>query len=521
MTHTGPEAHGTARRGGRSVGRCGAPLSVIAAAASAAVLAAVLGTTTTSVAVGGPLVWSPCVASSTEYECAHLVVPMDRHDPDGATFTLRVARHRSTGSPDRRIGTLVYLPGGPGGAGAEEINGEWLSLPEQVRERFDLVSWDPRGTGGTTPAPRLCVVPTDRSNPYRVGPIDWRTVGDQSRRATAQWEAACEARNAAIVAHLGTNENVSDLDTLRAALGENALTLWGVSFGTRIGAVYALTYPARVRAMLLDGPLDPSSGWPPPAYYAAAGANSFGWVTRYFPAAGRQFQQVLAEVARHPVRLSRDLWIDRFTVPMYVYRDTWDQTLYARIAERVGQLHDAVYAAGAVRDAARQAVRLHMGGVMAEGYAGATSVVAAATYCLDVSARPTVDELLPLTRRTERRYGAYAAAGVLSSAVDCHGFTFAPDPIPLVAAGSGPSVPLLVFGSTDDPRTPGAGIDALRDAFPGARSVTYRGSQHVIWTSILSACVTRPGSAFLLSGEVPLRDATCANTYEKPGVLVD
>lgn len=521
MTHVGRAVEDGGRRSRQSGGRAGVVTAVTTAAAATVLLTTMLGATTPSVAAGGTLAWSPCGASQTEYECTQLVVPMDRRLPGGATFTLRVARHRSTGSPAQRIGTLVYLPGGPGGAGAEGINGEWLSLPEQVRARFDLVSWDPRGTGSTTPAPNLCAVPTDRRNPYRTGPIDWADVGNQGRAATSRFEAACEARNASIAAHLGTNETVSDLEALRAALGEEQLSFWGVSFGTRIGAVYALTYPERVRAMLLDGPMDPSSGWPPPFYYSPAGAKGFAWVERYFPEARVQFDQVLAEVTSHPVRLATGLWIDRFTVPMYAYWDESDQSMYAKIAARVGQLHDAVFGTGAARRAARQQVRLHLGGVVAQGYAGMTSIVAAATYCVDVDARPTVEQLLPLTRRTDRRYGPYAAAGVLNSAVSCHGFSFAPDPIPLATEGSGPSVPLLVFGSTDDPRTPGQGIRALRDAFPGARSVTYRGSQHVIWTSIPSPCVTRPGIAFLLSGTVPPRNATCANTYQKPGTMVD
>ncbi len=123
--------------------------------------------------------------------------------------------------------------------------------------------------------------------------MNWAAWGAESRRQEPAFEASCQASNATIIGHLGTNENVSDLEALRLALGEEQLSFWGVSFGTRIGAVYAQTHPERVRAMLLDGPIDPTSGWPPSSYYSPAGVHAFSWVGRYFPTAGRQFEQVL------------------------------------------------------------------------------------------------------------------------------------------------------------------------------------------------------------------------------------
>ncbi len=268
------------------------------------------------------------------FECASLSVPVDRHDPNGRSLTLAVARHSSTGSPQQRIGTLVFIPGGPGDSGVDLLPRLWFVLPETLKQRFDLVTWDPRGTGTAASALNPCPYPRSTGNAYRTGPVNWAAWGAESRRQEAAFEASCQASNATIIGHLGTNENVADLEALRLALGEDRLSFWGVSFGTRIGAVYAQTHPERVRAMLLDGPIDPTSGWPPSSYYAPAGVHAFSWVARYFPTAGRQFEQVLAEVTRHPVRLGTDLWIDRYTVPAFIYWQTANQGTYASVAER-------------------------------------------------------------------------------------------------------------------------------------------------------------------------------------------
>jgi pimeloyl-ACP methyl ester carboxylesterase len=494
----------------------------IASVAAAATVVACL-TVGAPRAQADPLTWGPCVTPISDVDCAYLTVPMDRRDPGGPTFRVAVARHKSTGSAEKRIGTLVFIPGGPGGSGVSQIGWVWMSLPLELRDRFDLVSWDPRGTGNTTPAAEPCLASDEYSvsgKAYRTGPIDWAAYSTQGRAYMTNYEVACEAANRQIAPHLGSNANASDLDAIRRALGEEQLTLWGVSFGTRIGAVYAQTYPEHVRSMLLDGPMNPSSGWPPPEYNAPAGAKAFEWVARYFPAAGRQFRQVLDHVTRHPVNLGDGVWVDRYSAPQYIYADTGVQERYSSIARRIDQLHDAVFATGEAQRAAQQAVRLHLSGAVAGAYTGEVTIVGLATFCLDTAARPTVEERQPLAQRMFREYGAFEGGRVMSPTMSCYGFSFPPDPIPLAADGSGPALPTLVYGSSQDPFTPGPGITALRKAFPGARSVTYRGTQHMVWTVIQSSCVTRPGIDFLLPAQEPSSDSTCANTYRKPGSMV-
>jgi pimeloyl-ACP methyl ester carboxylesterase len=288
MAHT--DGVDVSREGGRSRSTLVPHLPAVIALTAAALIAAMMGAPAPTVAATGTLQWAPCTDSLlADFQCTQMHVPMDRREPTGPQFTLLAGRHASTGSATERIGTLVFIPGGPGDSGVSMLPGLWYVLPEELKRRFDLVTWDPRGAGGTTPALRPCAYPRDGANPYRTGAVNWRSWGNEARAQASEFEAACQVENAAIIAHLGTNENASDLDALRAALGEDRLSFWAVSFGTRIGAVYALTFPDRVRAMLLDGPMDPTSGWMPAEYYSPAGVKGFQWVARYFPTAGRQF----------------------------------------------------------------------------------------------------------------------------------------------------------------------------------------------------------------------------------------
>lgn len=92
--------------------------------------------------------WKPCVQGSP-FDCATAKVPLDYDDPGGRTIELAVVKRKATG-PGQRIGTLFFNPGGPGGPGTVQMPQNYESFPREVRERFDIVSWDPRGIGNST-----------------------------------------------------------------------------------------------------------------------------------------------------------------------------------------------------------------------------------------------------------------------------------------------------------------------------------------------------------------------------------
>lgn len=207
-----------------------------------------------------PLEWSPC-PESAGFECATAKVPLDHREPAGRTIELAVVKRKATG-PGTRIGTVFFNPGGPGGAGTEALPVWYDLFPEQVRQRFDVVSWDPRGVGAST-AVRCFGTPEES--------VDWQQripsgfpVGEQEQRtwiaAYADLGRRCEQRDPQLLRHVSTTDTARDLDRLRQAVGDPQLNYLGVSYGSFLGAVYANLFPAKVRAMVLDGNIDPV-GW--------------------------------------------------------------------------------------------------------------------------------------------------------------------------------------------------------------------------------------------------------------------
>jgi pimeloyl-ACP methyl ester carboxylesterase len=182
------------------------------------------------------LAWAACTeVSLQDLECATLIAPKDYSNPARGNFSLAVVRQKATGSASERIGTLFFNPGGPGESGVSLAPPFAAALPADLRKYFDFVTWDPRGVV------RSAGLAGCSSGTYTlppVGPVDW-------------------------------NATVRDLDRLREAVGDQELTYWGTSYGTRIGYVYAHDYPDRVRAMLLSSPISPNATWPSFALGAA------------------------------------------------------------------------------------------------------------------------------------------------------------------------------------------------------------------------------------------------------------
>ena len=200
--------------------------------------------------VGGwdpePLTWETCGSA----ECATLVVPLDHTDPGGPTIEMAVALLRAAAEP--RIGVLVMNPGGPGGSGIEML--EWMGpamANPDVLGRFDLVGFDPRGSGASTTV--SCIDDFDDKIMVLGSETGLREVVADAEELVA----SCLERSGDLVHHVGTNAVARDIDLLRRAMGEEQISYLGYSYGTRLGAVYAALFGDRVRAMVLDGPVDP------------------------------------------------------------------------------------------------------------------------------------------------------------------------------------------------------------------------------------------------------------------------
>jgi pimeloyl-ACP methyl ester carboxylesterase len=197
--------------------------------------------------------WRPC---GHGFQCARLLVPFDYQRPAWRRFSLPVIRLAATG-PGTRIGSLVVNPGGPGGSGVQYALQARSQVSAAVRARFDVVGFDPRGVGGSTPAVH-CLSDARLDRFFATSD----TPGNTAQRAVVVSESklfarGCERQSGALLPYVGTANAARDMDVLRAALGDVKLTYLGKSYGTYLGTWYAQLFPAHVRALVLDGAVDP------------------------------------------------------------------------------------------------------------------------------------------------------------------------------------------------------------------------------------------------------------------------
>jgi pimeloyl-ACP methyl ester carboxylesterase len=493
----------------------GIGLRRVMAGTAALAVVVTLGTASTPSAAAsqGQIDWGPCTyapLAGTAVECGRLTVPLDRNDPSGPTVSLMVARHPSEGTADERIGSLLFNPGGPGGSGLQAIHEAWLRLPASVRDRFDLVTWDPRGVGESTPAPADCPLP-EFSVPVTYPP-DLAAIGTAFTSGMAPVMAACEAANAELASHLGTNESVADLEHLRQAVGDEKLSYLGWSYGTRLGMDYALTYPDRVRAMVLDSPMSPTTDVSSTVEAGLAGTQAFTVFARAYPMVAGMFRAVRAALRVHPLVLSKTLSLDAYSATQYVELLAATEEWFPTLAVQIATMHTAVFGKGAAQASAKHDLDVGLGAAFTNTEPRGWWV-GPATFCLDSPGRPTVASLLPVARLLEQEVSPEAAISAVTIAGECAGFSFAPDPVPSAAPGAGPAVPMMIVGSSRDGRTPGAWIQRMADVFPEARTITYRGSQHAVWGAVGSSCVDRPLARFMVTGTVAATDRVCPSTY--------
>lgn len=199
-----------------------------------------------------PLTWRPCPENAT-IDCATLTLPVDYDKPNGDTFDMAVARSKAS-DPRKRIGVVFTNPGGPGISGVDFVmfvapNVQFFA---PYRERFDIISFDPRGVGRSRPlkcAPEPLALPDDRSAASLAAYFD-----GLGRR----YAKACLQQDGAFVTKLSTNNVARDMEMLRRALGERKVTYAAGSYGSQLGAVYASLFPQRLRAMALDAGIDPA-----------------------------------------------------------------------------------------------------------------------------------------------------------------------------------------------------------------------------------------------------------------------
>ena len=259
-------------------------LTVVGALTAALVLAAGAGATAAppGVASGGAAAhgagrpsavsWTPC-PDKPSFDCATVTVPVDWADLLGPTVDLALARSRAT-DPARRIGSLVVNPGGPGSSGVDFVMREPPFFSADVRARFDIVGFDPRGIKRSRQV--RCdagLIKDQEALLYPRDPGEFATL----RKVNEALGESCEKHSGALVEHMDTASVVRDLEQIRTALDEGDLTFVGGSYGTLIGQQYAEQFPGNIRAMTLDANIDHSLDvWSYEATSAVAIEEAFG-----------------------------------------------------------------------------------------------------------------------------------------------------------------------------------------------------------------------------------------------------
>ena len=201
--------------------------------------------------------WSKCFQSAGPFECGTVQVPLDYDEPAGGAISIALVRLPAS-DPAHRIGSLFLNPGGPGGSGVDFAVGAGPFLfTDEVRARFDLVGFDPRGIARSTAL--RCFGTPKQWEPFFTPFAFPLTPEEEDAWMTADLYLvdACAQRGGRIIDHMSTANVARDLDVLRQAVGDAKLTYYGVSYGSFLGQTYANMFPNNFRALVIDGVLDP------------------------------------------------------------------------------------------------------------------------------------------------------------------------------------------------------------------------------------------------------------------------
>jgi pimeloyl-ACP methyl ester carboxylesterase len=212
---------------------------------------------TTTDFVVNPIEWKPCDGStSTQVECGNIEVPFDYADPEQGSFVLYIKKHNAA-SPADRIGSMMVNPGGPGFGGSSLADDAQYYFSQDLIDQFDIIAWDPRGTGESTPAVN-CVDTFDEyfglDSPPET-PEEKQALIDASQA----FNDKCAQNSGTILPYISTMASAQDINSLRLALGEEKVSYFGFSYGSELGTTWATMFPETVRAIVVDGAVDPNA----------------------------------------------------------------------------------------------------------------------------------------------------------------------------------------------------------------------------------------------------------------------
>ncbi|WP_371606664.1 alpha/beta hydrolase [Streptomyces sp. NBC_01213] len=457
---------------------------------------------TTPTPTPGALRWGPCPdgASAPRLECSTLEVPLDHRDPDGRQIEIAVSRLASE-KPSQRRGVLLTNPGGPGGPGLTYPAVLAASgLPQEVLDSYDVIGFDPRGVGRSTPL--TCDLTEDQQRRGNFPPYAY-TAADVAREAGYARKIADQctsSRTAWMLPHTTTADTARDMDRIRAALGEAKLSYLGASYGSYLGAVHATMFPRRGDRIVLDSNLGPG-GYDVTAMrlFARGMEDRFPDFAEF--AAGHP-EYGLGTTPQQVTDLFHELVQRLDTEPVQDVDGTGFR----------GYTFEQLYADGSMPRLAEFWQALDTGAPLPlPEVTGATENLLASRFAVVCG-----DSRWPGTIREYQRNVAvdrlkYPMLGGSTASVNpCAFWPRERTEPPVRITGRGPSNVLMVQNERD-PGTPLAGARALRRAF-GERATMVTADQggHGVYPYGSNTCAADAATTFLTTGERPPQDLACA-----------
>ncbi|MFB7376003.1 alpha/beta hydrolase [Kitasatospora purpeofusca] len=462
---------------------------------------------------GQKLAWAACKddpattkTDESAVQCATLKVPLDYADPSsGETLDVAVARIPAA-KPEQRTGSLLVNPGGPGGTGVGMVQRGQKDYDGPLHDHFDVVGFDPRGVGGTSPVKCL-------DDKARDAWISIDAPGADHGKLLAD---ACQAKYAKLLPFVGTRNTARDMDVLRGALGDPKLNYMGLSYGTYLGSVYAEEFPDRTGRLVLDGASDRSTSLVQHNIEQYIGfERSFklfatGCVTKSPcplgkdpEAAPKKLADFLDGLKDKPLTTTDGRKVTATAAWNGVIDSLNDEQSYADLRTVLTMAMNQGKGDYLMSLADGATGRDQKGGykVSADAYT--------AVHCADTVMAPTEAEL-------QAQLAELAAEAPLVTAhnpaaalfdPDCRSWPFrsAEKPHPIKAEGS---APIVVVGSTGDAATPYAWSERLAGSLAQGVLLTREGEGHTAYGR--SACIRDAVHSYLVDGTVPAAGTRCA-----------
>ena len=452
------------------------------------------------------IAWTDCGGG---FQCGTLQVPLDYSRPEGRKISLALLRKPAT-QPASRIGSVLMNPGGPGESGIDFMRSDVASL-RNLNLRFDLLTWDPRGVAGSTPV--TCVDEAQLDAYLALDSVlDDPTEKQAAIQANKDFAEGCQRRSGDLLPFMDSESTARDMDRIREAVGDDKLTYLGFSYGTFIGQWYAHLFPTRVRALSLDGVVDPTMSANDSLLAQVAGfeknlqAYLSGCTARsacVYGRAGDAATKLTAAMARldsNPLRvgnrqLTRSLAMTGVLVTLYS-QQTW------------GILDQAMTAL----DRGDGSIVLQLADFYNQRKADGThdnlfNGAFQSTYCLDFAVPTDIaayDRLGPAFTRASPFFGPWSQYGNLQ----CAFWPVKPKHANEALSVSG-APPILLVGGTDDPATPYAQAQSVNRQIPGSVLLTREGNGHTSYDA--SPCAHAAEDAYLIDLTLPSAGTVCSS----------